>query len=55
MLGATETSSGPEVAPVGMVIVIDVALQELIVTAAAFRVTKLLFCVAPKPDPFTNT
>jgi hypothetical protein len=55
MLGATDTSRGPEVAPVGIVIVIDVALHELMVTATALSVTKLPFCEAPKPDPFTCT
>jgi len=44
MLGATDTSRGPEVAPVGIVIVIDVALHELMVTATALSVTKLPFC-----------
>jgi hypothetical protein len=42
MLGPTETTKGPEVAPDGIVMVIDVALQELIVTRAPFSVTMLL-------------
>ena len=32
MPGATDTTNGPEVAPAGMVMLIDVALQVLIVT-----------------------
>jgi len=55
MFGATETSNGPEVAPGGMVIVIDVALQRLIVTAAPFSRTALLPCVPPKPVPEITT
>ena len=50
-VGATETAIGPEVAPVGIVTVIDVALQVLIVTKAPFSVTMLLPCDAPNPDP----
>jgi len=42
MLGATEIASGPELAPEGMVMVMDVPLQELMVTGAPFRVTTLL-------------
>ena len=41
MLGATETTRGPEVTPAGIVMEMDVALQELIVTGALFRVTRL--------------
>ena len=55
MLGATDTNSGPDVAPVGIVIVIDVALQELIVIGELFSVTKLPFCVAPNPVPVITT
>jgi hypothetical protein len=51
MLGPTETTNGPEVAPDGIVIVIDVALQELIVTGAPFSITTLLPCDAPNPVP----
>jgi hypothetical protein len=32
MLGATDTSNGPDVAPVGIVITIDVLVHELTVT-----------------------
>jgi hypothetical protein len=55
MLGATETSNGPEVAPAGMFTVIAVLLHELIVTGEALSVTILPFCVAPKPMPFITT
>jgi hypothetical protein len=55
MLGAIETSSGPDVAPVGIVNVIDVALQELVVTAVPFSNTALPPCVAPKLAPVIVT
>jgi len=55
MLGATDTSSGPDVAPVGIVMVSDVALQLLMVTAAPFSSTALLPCVAPNPEPDITT
>ena len=55
MLGATETNSGPEVAPVGIVTVIEVLLHELIVTNAPFSVAKLVLCDAPNPDPLITT
>ena len=55
MLGATETTKGPEVAPEGIVIVTAVLLQALIVTGAPFSVTMLLPCVAPKPLPASTT
>jgi hypothetical protein len=42
MLGATETANGPVVAPVGIVMLIELLLHELTVTAAAFSTTKLL-------------
>jgi hypothetical protein len=42
MLGATVTRSGPDVAAAGIIIVIDMSLQELIVTACPFSVTWLL-------------
>ena len=51
MLGATDTSKGPVVAPDGMMIVSDVALQLLMVAATPFSSTVLPPCVAPKPDP----
>jgi hypothetical protein len=42
MLGATNTAKGPEVAPAGMVTVMELLLQELIVVAVPFSITKLL-------------
>ena len=55
MVGATETAKGPEVAPVAIVMVIDVSLQELIVIGAPFSSTTLLPCVAPNPLPLITT
>jgi hypothetical protein len=55
MLGATDTTNGPEVAPVGIVMVIDVALQAFIVTSAPFSSTTLLPCEAPNPTPVITT
>ena len=42
MLGATETTIGPDVAPEGMVTVMELALQESTVTGAPFKLTTLL-------------
>ena len=42
MLGATETTSGPDVAPAGMVMVMTHVLQELTVTPLPFNSTTLL-------------
>ncbi len=55
MLGATKTDKGPEVAPGGMVMVMDVLLQELTVIRAPFSVTMLLLWAAPKPVPEMTT
>src|SRR5271169_1398189 len=55
MLGATDTTNGPEAAPAGMVMLIDAALQLLMVTGVPFRSTTLLPCVAPKLEPLTVT
>ncbi len=55
MLGATNTANGPEVAPVGIVMVIEVALQVLMVAGAPFSITALLPCEAPKPVPVITT
>ena len=55
MLGATETSKGPEVAPTGMVMLSDVPLQVLTVTAAPFSNTALPPCGAPNPEPDITT
>src|SRR5579862_8782190 len=51
MPGATETRTGPEVAPMGTVIVMDVALQEPTVAETPPSVTTLAPCVSPKPLP----
>jgi hypothetical protein len=55
MLGATETTIGPEVAPEGIVMLIDVLLQELTIAGVAFCVTRLLPCDAPKLEPVITT
>ena len=51
MAGPTDTTRYPDVAPAGIVIVIELALQELIVAATAFIRAWLLPCDAPNPDP----
>jgi hypothetical protein len=53
--GATETSNAPDVAPAGMVIVMDVPLQLLIVTATPFSNTPLPPCGLPNPVPEITT
>ncbi len=55
MPGATETSKGPELAPAGIVIVMEVSLQELTVANAPFSRTALLPCEAPNPEPEITT
>src|SRR5580704_1973776 len=55
MLGATETTTGPEVAPVGIVMLIDVPLQVLMVTGTPCKITMLPVCEAPNPEPETIT
>src|SRR5258708_3919749 len=55
MLGATETSTDPELAPVGMVMLIDVPIQVLTVTAAPFSSPALPPCGAPNPEPDITT
>ena len=55
MLGATETASGPELAPVGKVIAMLDSLQELIVVWLPFSKTALLPCVDPKFAPLITT
>src|SRR5690242_3479635 len=55
MVGATETSKGPEVAPLGMVMLREVVLQELTVTGMPWSSTRLPPCVAPKPVPVIAT
>ena len=54
MLGATETTKIPEAAPDGIVIIMDASCQELTVTGVPFRVTKLLPCAPPNPEPSTS-
>src|SRR5260370_11804849 len=55
MLGATDTSKGPEVAPVAMVMLSDLPLQVFTVTAAPFSSTALPPCGAPNPEPDITT
>src|SRR4029077_17325766 len=55
MLGATDTTIRPDVAPTGIVMLIDVALHMLIVTPAPFSVTTLFPCALPNPDPEITT
>jgi hypothetical protein len=55
MLGAAETTKGPVVAPVGMVMFIDVLLQVLLLTGAPFSSTSLPPCEAPNPVPDITT
>src|SRR5215467_7355676 len=54
MVGATQTTKGPEVAAVGTLTVIEVELQEFTVAAVPFRRTTLLPC-GPKPEPEMTT
>jgi hypothetical protein len=55
MLGATRTANGPEVAPEGIVMLIELSLQELLVAVVPFRITALFPCVAPNPEPEITT
>ena len=55
ILGATETIIGPDVAPAGTVMVIELSLQLVIVTGAPFSVTALLPCENPNAVPDINT
>jgi hypothetical protein len=55
MPGATDTTNGPEVAPVGIVMLMDVAPHELTVACVPFSSTTLPLCVAPKPVPVITT
>jgi hypothetical protein len=55
MPGATDTTIDPEVAPIGIVIVIELALQALTVAAAPFSRTTLLPCEIPNPLPKITT
>jgi len=55
MLGAIDTSNGPDVAPTGIVMLIDVPLQVFTVTAPPFSNTALPLCWAPNPVPVITT
>src|SRR5260370_14599001 len=55
MLGAMEASKDPEVAPAGIVMLIDVPLQVFTVTPAPFSNTALPPCSAPNPVPVITT
>ena len=55
MLGATRTARGPELAPDGIVMPIEPALQELVGAAVPFNITALLPCTAPNPEPEITT
>jgi hypothetical protein len=55
MLGATDATTGPDVAPEGIVTMISVSLHRSTVSAAPFRVTTLLPCKLPNPEPETAT
>src|SRR5438445_8541107 len=55
MLGATRTARGPELAPEGIVMPIELALQEVVGAAVPFNITALLPCAAPNPEPEITT
>jgi hypothetical protein len=55
MLGATDTTKSPEVAPEGIVTEIDVALHVFTVISAPLSKTRLLPCVDPNPVPVIVT
>ncbi len=55
MLGATRTAKGPEVAPDGIVMLIELSLQEVMGAAVPFSITALFPCVAPNPEPEITT
>src|SRR5260370_17001364 len=55
MVGAEEVSKGTEAAPKGMVMFMDVVLQELLLTGAPFSSTTLAPCEAPNPVPEITT
>jgi hypothetical protein len=50
-----ETTRRPVVAPDGIVIEIDVLLQELTIIGVPARATMLLPCEAPKLEPLITT
>ena len=53
--GATETETGPVLAPVGIVIVIEVSDQAVTVALVLPIHATLLPCVEPKPAPEMTT
>jgi hypothetical protein len=53
--GATDTTTGPVVAPTGIVMVIEVSLQLLTITGDPLSNTRLPPCTAPKPEPEITT
>src|SRR5450755_1043257 len=55
MLGPTETTMSPELAPDGIVTVMDVPLQEFTVTGLPFSMTTLVPCGLPKLEPVITT
>src|ERR1035441_7982508 len=55
MLGATDTTNGPDVAPAGTVNSIPRLSHRLMVTGVPFRSTTLSPCVAPKLLPVIST
>jgi len=55
MVGATRTARGPDVAPVGIVAVTDVALQAVTGATTPLTITVPVLCVAPNPDPEMTT
>ena len=55
MLGATDTTNGPDVAPEGIVMPIEVSLHEFTISGTTFKVTALLPCEAPKLAPLITT
>lgn len=54
MVGPRSTVRGPDVAPLGMVAVIEFGLQEFTVITLSFKTTRLFPWEAPKPDPNTD-
>lgn len=51
IVGASTTAKTPEVAPVGIVMAIELFVPEVTVTADPFRRTELLPCDTPNPVP----
>jgi hypothetical protein len=51
IFGAIKTLMGPEVAPVGTVMLMEVLAQDVIAAGVPFTVTILVPCKTPKPTP----